>query len=151
MTTRHRKRKVTYDEPGHVHFLTYCCHQRLPLLNKDRSRGWVIEALAVARTRFDFDLWAYVIMPEHVHLLIRPRQARYEMRRILAALKRPVSVQAKAHLLATGNRAWLQKLTVREGKEEVFRFWLPGGGYDKNLWNERPIREVIDYLHANPV
>ena len=35
--------------------------------------------------------------------------------------------------------------------EEVFRFWHPGGGYDENVWNERPIPEILDYIHMNPV
>ena len=146
-----RKRKVTYDLPGHAHFLTYSCYRRLALLAKDRSRGWVIEALQEAREKMDFDLWAYVIMPEHVHLLIRPRQVKYQMKRILAALKRPVSSQAKAYLISTDNTPWLRRLTVRKGAKEVFRFWQPGGGYDENLWDDRPILEVIDYIHANPV
>jgi putative transposase len=151
MNSPHRKRKVTFNIPGHAHFLTYSCFQRLPLLSRDRSRGWVVEVVQEARQKFDFDLWAYVIMPEHVHLLIRPRQEQYQMERILAALKRPVSVRAKAYLVSTQNTAWLGRLTVREGQQEVFRFWQTGGGYDHNLWNDRPIVEVIDYIHANPV
>jgi putative transposase len=146
-----RKLKVTYDVPGDAHFLTYSCFQRLPLLSKDRTRGWVADALRDARGPLDIDLWAYVIMPEHVHLLLRPRPEVYRMKRILAALKRPVSVRAKAHLVATNNTRWLQRLTVRQGEREVFRFWQAGGGYDKNLSEARAIREVIDYIHANPV
>lgn len=73
------------------------------------------------------------------------------MRRILAALKSPVSRRAKEHLQVTGNTEWLERLTASHGNRRVFRFWQPGGGYDKNQWNERPIRETIDYIHANPV
>jgi putative transposase len=45
----------------------------------------------------------------------------------------------------------LRRLTVREGKDEVFRFWLPGGGFDENIWNEQPSPEILDYIHMNPV
>ncbi len=148
---QHRKRKVTYNTPGHAHFLTFSCQGRLPLLSRDRSCQWVIDALQEARAKLDFAVWAYVIMPEHVHLLIRPRGERYRMQHILAALKRPVSVRAKAYLVGTQNTKWLERLMVREGNRQMFRFWLAGGGYDKNLWNERPILEIIDYLHNNPV
>ena len=151
MNPPHRKRKVTYNIPGHAHFLTYSCYRRYPLLSKDRSRGWVVEAIQKARDQFDFAIWAYVIMPEHVHLLIRPRQASYSVERILAALKRPVSSRAKAFLTSVENTHWLERLTVREGKETVFRFWQTGGGHDHNLWNDRPVLGVIDYIHANPV
>ena len=61
MRPAHRKRKVTYTEPGHAHFVTYSCYQRLPLLSKDRSRRWVVEAIGRARAKLDFNLWAYVI------------------------------------------------------------------------------------------
>src|SRR5262249_8497060 len=151
MATRPRKRKVTYNLPGHAHFLTYSCFQRLPLLSADRSRAWVVEALQEARRKLDFDLWAYVLMPEHVHLLLRPRQPGYRMERSLAALKRPVSARAKQHLLATRSHAWLQRLTVREGEQRVFRFWQAGGGYDENQWDDRPVLEIMDYIHNNPV
>jgi putative transposase len=151
MADFHEKHKSTYNEPGHAHFLTYSCRQRLPLLSKDRSRRWVIEAISEARRNLDFDLWAYVIMPEHVHLLIHPRREKYRIEHIVAALKRPVSVQAKEHLLATGNDNWLRRLTVQKGRRKVFQFWLPGGGHDHNMRNERPVFAVIDYIHGNPI
>lgn len=151
MTRPHRKRKVTYNDPGQAHFVTYSCRQRLPLLSKDRSRQWVVEAIEKSRAKLDSNLWAYVIMPEHVHLLIHPRRETYSMRPILAALKRPVSGRAKRHLLETNNADWLARLTVAKGRKTVFRFWLPGGGYDENLCSDRPVHEVIEYIHANPV
>jgi putative transposase len=149
MPPPHRKRKVTYNIPGHVHFLTFSCQKRLPLLDSDLTRGWFIEALANARSNVGFDLWAFVIMPEHVHLLIRPRES--EVGRILAAIKRPVSAAAKQYLCDRNATSWLQRLTVVEGGEEVFRFWQAGGGYDKNLTEEKAIQEIIAYIHANPV
>jgi putative transposase len=124
---------------------------RLPLLNRDRTRQWFVEALAQARDKLGFELWAYVIMPEHVHLLIRPCEPRYSMGHIEAAIKRPVSARAKAWLIEEKRLQWIERLSVKKGNTTVFRFWLPGGGYDRNLSNERPLEEVIDYIHANPV
>jgi len=69
-TDRRRKKVRHFDEPGHAHFLTFSCYGRLPLLGKDRSRGWLIEAIVAARQKHGFDLWAWVVMPKHVHLLI---------------------------------------------------------------------------------
>jgi putative transposase len=59
--------------------------------------------------------------------------------------------RAKAFLIESNQQEWIQKLTIMQGNRETFRFWQPGGGYDKNLWNQRPINNVIDYIHANPV
>lgn len=148
---RPRKRRRAVNAAGHAHFLTYSCWQRWPLLSKDRSRQWVVDALDAVRKTHRLAVWAYVIMPEHVHLLFLPREKQYEMRRILAALKAPVSRAAKAHLERTGDRTWLRKLTTVHGGRVTFRFWQPGGGFDENLWNTRTIEQVIDYIHANPV
>jgi putative transposase len=151
MARRIRKRRQTFNEPRHAHFLTFSCYRRLPVLSKDRSRQWFVDALDAARSKLEFDIWAYVVMPEHAHLLIWPRREKCRMEHILAAIKRPVSVKAKRHLQDTGNQTWLDRLTVAEGDETVFRFWQAGGGHDENLWNERPVENVIDCIHANQV
>src|SRR5476651_1989532 len=70
---RYHKKLRRYDEPGHAHFLTFSCYHRLPLLSKDRSRVWFTNAPAAARIKHSFELWAWVIMPEHVHLLVLPK------------------------------------------------------------------------------
>src|SRR5437667_1094987 len=115
MQPLHRKTRKSYNEPGHAHFLTCSRYRRLPLLTKDRTRFWMIEAMETMRREQDVDLWAYVIMPEHVHLLVHPRQQHYKMSRILAAVKRPVSSRAKQFLQETNNTDWLTKLSVRKG------------------------------------
>ena len=149
--TRPRKTRVAWDEPGHAHFVTFSCFQRLPLLTRDRTRRWVITSLEETRRRLDVALWAYVIMPEHVHVLLYPLQADYEMRLILVALERPVSDAAKRHLERTGNTQWLNRLRVQYPSREVFRFWQPGGGFDHNIFPEKTVPTVTDYIHANPV
>jgi hypothetical protein len=74
MSSPVRKTRRTWNEPGHVHFLTYSCFRRLPLLTRDRTRRWVLESLDSARQSLDLALWAYVIMPEHVHVVLCPRR-----------------------------------------------------------------------------
>jgi putative transposase len=151
MPSPHRKRKKTYNIPNHAHFLTFSCFRQYPLLARDRSRQWFIDALEEARVKFDLMIWAYVIMLEHVHLLIRPRQPTYRIEHILAAIKRPVSVAAREYLASTGRDEWLHRLTICRGGREVFRFWKPGGGFDHNLWNDRPVLATVAYMHDNPV
>jgi putative transposase len=146
-----RKRRRSFDEPGHAHALTFSCFRRLPLLSSDRSRGWFTDALNVARRKLDFSIWAYVVMPEHVHLLIRPRRPQYRTAAVLAAIKRPVSAAARRWLEESGRADWIERLTVRESGRTVFRFWQAGGGFDENLWNVGPVEAVIRYIHENPV
>jgi putative transposase len=111
----------------------------------------MIAAIEQARHKHAFDLWAYVIMPEHVHLLICLRSDAYSVSRILGTIKQPV---AKRAILFVTREApqFLPWITDRQpnGRESL-RFWQRGGGFDRNLWTPRHIWSTIDYIHANPV
>jgi putative transposase len=147
-----RKACKRYDIPGHAHELTFSCFRRQPFLNRDRTRGWMIDAIALPRKRpFVPARLAWVIMPEHVHLLIYPREPDYQMSRILSTLKQPVSKRAVL-FVRNEARAFIPKMMDRQpnGKESL-RFWQRGGGYDLNLWTPAKVWEKIDYLHANAV
>jgi len=107
----------------------------------------VAEAIEKHRQGFKFDVNAFVIMPEHIHLLIRPNQANYDITRIRAAIKKTVTKLAVARL-KLANPVGLARLEVAPG---VYRFWQDGPGFDRNLHSDSAIRNSIDYLHANPV
>ncbi len=109
------------------------------------------EAVERACDRHDFRLAAFVIMPEHVHLLVYPTTSTVEIDALLYAIKRPFSYRIR-QLLMEQRSELLDRLTIRErpGKT-TFRFWQEGPGYDRNLFTERVVLSVIDYLHANPV
>ncbi len=146
-----RKLCRRYDDPGQAHGLTFSCYQRLPLLSKDRTRRWLIEAIDEARRRARFELWAYVIMPEHVHLLLAPRSPSVGISQILGRIKRPVGRQAIAYLEST-SPGWLARLTVvRSDGTDERRFWQAGGGYDRNVVESETAWKMVDYFHLNPV
>jgi putative transposase len=147
----HRKTCRRYNEPGHAHSLTFSCFCRRPFLSKDRSRLWLVGAIDQARQKHAFDLWAYVIMPEHVHLLIWPRPSVYSISQILTSIKRPVSIKALSHVRGSAP-AFLSRMEDRQpGGQIHYRFWQRGGGYDRNLSEPKTIWAEIDYIHANPV
>jgi putative transposase len=146
-----RKRRVTFNEPGHAHELTFSCHQRLPLLSKDRTRQWFIDALDEARHAWRFEVWAYVVMPEHAHLLVLPLDEGYDIASILKAVKQPVARHATDYLRANAP-GWLERLKVtRPSGRTEYRFWLQGGGYDRNVTEPRTAWEIVRYFHDNPV
>ena len=89
----HRKTRKVYDVNGDAHFLTFSCFQRLPLLSKDRTCQWMVEAIELSRRKNPFDLWAWVIMPEHVHLVLLPHRE-VRIAPILTTMKQSVSRRA---------------------------------------------------------
>src|SRR5579862_1664158 len=56
---------------GHdLHFITFSCYQRRPFLNTAASRDIFLETLEETRQKYEFRVAGYVVMPEHIHLLV---------------------------------------------------------------------------------
>ncbi len=145
-----RKRCKRYDIPGDPHALTFSCFHRLPLFSSERTCRWMLDALELGRERELFDLWAYVVMPEHVHLVILPHRD-VRISSILTTLKQSVSRHALSWLEQHAPN-FFRKLEDRQPNGKVFyRFWQRGGGYDRNLRSIDDVHEKIDYVHNNPV
>ena len=147
----HRKRCRRFNTPGEAHFLTFSCYRGLPLLSRDRSCSWLAEQLSRALMIHHMHLWAYVFMPEHVHLLVWPAQPAYSISQFLAAVKQPVTARAVKYL-RQARPAFLENLLDRQPNGRAHhRFWQRGGGYDRNLTAAEEIWAKIDYMHFNPV
>ncbi|MEN6492894.1 MAG: hypothetical protein ABFD16_01265 [Thermoguttaceae bacterium] len=140
-----------YNEPGDAHSLTFSCFHRHAFLAKDRPRLWLIDAFLAARKSCQFDIWAYVIMPEHCHVLIFPRKAKYSISRIWEAIKLPVTRKAKNYLQRNSPEALHWMRDIQPNGQVAYRFWQRGGGYDRNLFEPDAIHAEVEYIHANPV
>jgi putative transposase len=144
--TRHR-----YNAPGDAHSLTFTCFHRHVFLSRDRSCQWLVDAIVKARTSLEFDLWAYVIMPEHCHILLFPRREVYSISRIVEAMKLPVTRRAKAYLQRHAPQSLAMMRDEQPNGSVAYRFWQRGGGYDRNMTEPKTIHAEIEYIHANPV
>jgi len=122
----------------------------LKFLDSDRTRHWFIDELAEARKIFPFDLWAYVIMPEHVHLLICPREVSAKAGGVAGKIKERVARKAIQYLKENAPE-WLDRIAVQEGSRMRYRFWQPGGGYDRNVVEIATVQKMVEYIHMNPV
>ena len=148
---QYRKTCKRENAPGHAHGLTFSCYERLPLLSKDRTRRWLVESIDAARDDAQFDLWAYVIMPEHVHLLVYPRSVDSDVSKLLWRIKQPVGRSA-IKFLKQNSPSWLENLAVHRPDGSVsWQFWQRGGGFDRNLTATNRLLTLIDYIHQNPV
>jgi putative transposase len=147
----HRKICRRFDTPGEAHYVTFSCHQRKPLLRSPVLCQWLADAIEEARTTMEFDLWAFVFMPEHVHLVVMSRRQDYSISALISAIKRPVAYRAIGHLKQTEHPLLTE---LRDGSRrgaDRYRLWLPGGGYDRNLQNAEAVHAAIEYAHHNPV
>ena len=131
-----------YYNLKHLHFLTCSCYHRRPLLNTPRRRNLFLRVLEQARRRYRFVLIGYVVMPEHIHLLI----SEPELGDPSVVMK--VIKQRSARMLRRRRTSSAQSQLWPDGDESGFwqkRF------YDFNVWTERKQKEKLRYIHRNPV
>src|ERR1043165_127452 len=151
MPDPHLKRLQHFNEPGHLHFMTFSCYRRLPILTNDLFRCWLADALNKALAVHDVQPSGFVFMPEHVHLLVWPQKEKSSIADFQHSFKRPFALRIK-HRLEAINSPLLEKLTILERPGKMsFRFWQEGGGHDLNVWSERYIWSKLEYMHNNPV
>jgi putative transposase len=117
---------VRYQQCGCFHFISFTCYHRFQHLGTVSARELFERSLEVIRLRYDFVACGYVVMPEHVHLLVsEPKKAL--LSKAIQALKLSVSVQSRER-----------------------PFWQ-ARYYDFNVHNEEKRVEKIRYMHRNPV
>ena len=114
---------------GHLHFITCSCYRRMPLLGSAGARNLFVNILSEVRDLYGFALIGYVVMPEHVHLLVS-EPAKGTPSTVMQVLKQRVSRDHPDH---TSPRFW------------QFRF------YDFNVWSQKKKVEKLRYMHMNPV
>ena len=134
-----------HEVTGTARFLTFCCHRRLRLFDNPRVRDRFVEHLAATAASRAANVMAWVVMPEHVHLVIFSDEPALTMTRFTHALKRQFAVEV-LYRWKSLNAPILPSLTKGDG----YRFWQTGGGYDRNVIG-RELLEKIRYIHANPV
>jgi len=59
-----------FHETGQLHFLTFSCYKRRPNFGTPESRNTFEAALERVRQQYGLCVYGYVVMPEHVHLLV---------------------------------------------------------------------------------
>lgn len=85
-----------YNTPGHAHELTYSCYKRSPYFNDPLACRIFLDCIRRSQLKFNFHVWAYVIMPNHVHLLVWLLEQDYsiDMMPTLSCLQ-PVEISGK--------------------------------------------------------
>jgi putative transposase len=117
-----------FHESGQSHFVTFCCYHRRPLFTAAPPRRIFEAALERIRRNFRLCVYGYVVMPEHVHLLLSEPE-RGTLADAIKSLKQGVS----RRLIGEAEHFWQKRY------------------YDFNIRNHRQFVEKLRYIHRNPV
>lgn len=120
---------IRYQKSRCFHFITFSCCRRQPLLDNPTACSTFESELDSARRRFRLFVIGYVVMPEHVHLLL---------------------TEPGTKTLAIAIQVLKQKTSRRLKSPGEARFWQPRY-YDFNVWSEEKPSQKLRYMHRNPV
>ncbi|MEW6411855.1 MAG: transposase [Candidatus Zixiibacteriota bacterium] len=124
-----------YDDLGTARFVTFCCYRMEKSLADHRSKELLIKHLDLARTKHGFKIIGYVIMPEHVHLVLIPPD-KMKLGLVVGEIK---SLMAREFFV-----------TAHGGDIRRHVFWQKRC-YDHNCRTTDVAKEKISYWHYNPV
>jgi putative transposase len=132
---------------GQLRFITCSCYRRGPLLGTGRARHLFLKVLGEVRERYDFALIGYVVMPEHIHLLISEPNVGNPST-VMQVLKQRVSrTMHRRRRRTRSEQKWLwEEAPVRKYQP----FWQRRF-YDFNVWSAKKKNEKMNYMHFNPV
>ena len=134
-----------YYGQGDLHFITTSCYRRKPLLGTARSRDVFLKSLEQIRHQYRFDVIGFVVMPEHVHLLLgEPEKGNPSV--VMQALKQSVAQR----LLRKPKRRSSAQMELWSNPIKLDRFWQRRF-YDFNVFSDAKRVEKLRYMHRNPV
>lgn len=118
-----------YQQSNHFHFVTFSCYKRQPFLHTAAAKDTVQQILEQTRRQQGLCIAAYVLMPEHVHLLTN---------------------EPAKDTLATSLQI-LKQLTSRQLKSPDQKQFWQRRYYDFNVSSHEKYVEKLQYIHRNPV
>ncbi len=136
---------------GHVYYITTVVYDRLPIFTRPSFIIPLYDSLNFYRYKQDFKLLGYVIMPDHVHLILWPFGSATPsdiMRDYKKFTATRIIRQAKVEQI----EAWtsvFERAGLETGRSHN-KVWQDSY-WDVNIYSEPFLRRKLNYLHRNPV
>lgn len=115
--------------PGYPYFITNITCERRPFLIENIDLVW--SAFESTKKKSSFELIAWVILPEHFHILVDPENG--DISKLMQRLKLSFSMSHRKRRGYSKGRVWQD------------RFW------DHIIRDDADYAHHLDYIHINPV
>ena len=123
-----------YYVPDSIVFITSITKNRNSLFSNKQNRGIFFSTIENAAKILSFDLFAYVLLPDHFHLLVKTKDSQGDFSRIIKCIKGNFTANFKDFYNIKGQISLWQP-----------KFW------DHVVRNEKDLNNHLDYIHWNPV
>ena len=164
---------LRFIDADYIHFITTKTQNRVSLFNNKKNCLILLKIINILRNQLKFKLLGYVIMPDHLHLLIKPSaensyNVSYIMMMIKGCSAREINIaEAKPSASRTEEIKHLHKDPTRLGEGLALPDKDPtrlGEGlasprektwqksfYDFPIYSDKKFKEKLNYIHNNPL
>ena len=143
-----------FSDNSYAHFVTTRTYRNYPYFKDKKFCRILVEELEFYSERYGFTLIGYVIMPNHLHLLLWwdvGEKPKLSISKIMNSIKAMTSKRIKRYLFYGGSVKYVGRLPdVRQPTRRTFKLWQPGF-YDFNIYSEEKLLEKLSYIHSNPM
>lgn len=142
MTTHH------WDDPNHLYFITGTLVRWMNLFQKNEFTQIILDAFTWNRDQHQFLLFAYVIMPTHIHAIIKPLNQNISRTLQSFASYTAHSIVKKLKENHQNDILEIMKQEKRDLRSK-YSVWQPF--HSENIFSDKFLNQKLEYIHSNPV
>jgi len=137
------------NEFNNFHYVTTVTYKRLPIFRTEKPCQIFVDVLQEIREIHSFKLIGYVIMPDHVHLILNPLEEKISV--ILRKIKGKAGRLIVDWLTENGFQTSLEKLLI-SAKTDRQKYAVWGKDFSAiDLWSPKFLHQKLNYIHLNPI
>jgi REP element-mobilizing transposase RayT len=149
-------RKYKFHDPDGLYFITYSVVKWIDVFTRDEYREIILDSFRYCQKEKGLVIHAYVIMTNHLHLIIS-RRGKYLMENIMRDMKKFTSgtlINAIKNHPSESRKEWMIEIFREAGRKNsnntVYQFWQQDN-HPIELTSNKMMDQKLNYIHENPV
>ena len=145
-----------FSNDNNLYFVTITIIDWIDIFTRNEYKEWISEQIIFCQKNKNLELYAYVIMTNHIHMVARVKEMQ-TMSELLRDFKTFTSKELYKLILnnpSESRKEWLISAFNKAGKHnannENFQIWQ-NGSFPTLLDSNFLIDQKVDYIHQNPV
>ncbi len=135
-----------------AYFITFSVIQWINLFHIDKYAQIIVNSLKYCQAHKYLEIFAYCIMPNHVHLLARAGNTEIPLPGIIRDSKKFTSVQIIRQLISDGDKQQLVEIFEKHGRENSrnmkYKVWQDGYHPIENI-SPAMFKQKLNYIHPD--
>ncbi|TAD95288.1 MAG: transposase [Bacteroidetes bacterium] len=149
------QRPYSLSNPDGIYFVTFAIVYWIDVFTRQRYKDIMVESLRYCQEKKGLEIFAWCLMSNHIHLIIRAKEG-YYLSDILRDLKKFTSAKIIDSIQAEieSRKEWLiwffKRAAQKNSRNTKHQFWQQDN-HAEELISNRFKEQKLDYIHKNPV